>query len=63
MPIPGFVAPEDIVRVGLDRHGFSYHSPEQLNAALAAAGFRPGALRLGSDSRGKFFVVSAEREA
>jgi arsenite methyltransferase len=57
----GFVAPEDIVRVGLDRHGFSHHSPEELNAALAVAGFRSEALRSGSDSRGTFFVLSAER--
>ncbi len=59
----GFVAPEDIVRAGLDRHGFSHHSPEQLNAALMVAGFQPTSLRSGEDSRGSFFVVSAERAA
>ena len=57
----GYVSPEDIIRAGLDRHGFFYHSPEQLDAALTAAGFRPQALRSGSDSRGTHFVSSAER--
>jgi arsenite methyltransferase len=57
----GFLSPEDIVRAGLDRHGFSRHSPGDLNAALLVAGFTPKGLRSGSDSRGTFFVISAER--
>jgi ubiquinone/menaquinone biosynthesis C-methylase UbiE len=57
----GFVSPEDIVKAGLDRYGFSYHSPEELNAALVLAGFEPKGLRSGSDSRGTFYVVTAER--
>jgi SAM-dependent methyltransferase len=31
----GFVSADDIVRAGLDRHGFAYHSTEQLEAAGA----------------------------
>jgi len=57
----GFVAPEDIVDAGLDRHGFSHHSPEELSGALVAAGFQPQGLRSGVDSRGTFHVLSAER--
>jgi arsenite methyltransferase len=57
----GFVAPQDLLRAGLDRHGFSPHSPEVLSAALSASGFEPQELRSGSDSRGTFFVLCAER--
>ncbi len=57
----GFVSPEYIVRAGLDRHGFSYHSPDELNAAFGRAGFRPQRVRTGSDSRGTLYVSSAER--
>jgi len=57
----GFVSADDMVRDGLDRHGFACHSPEQLTAAVAAASFRVRRLRSGSDSRGTFHVLAAER--
>ncbi len=57
----GFVSPKDIVKAGLDRHGFSYHSPEELGSALVHASFQPRGLRSGSDSRGTFYVITAER--
>jgi arsenite methyltransferase len=57
----GFVAVEDITRAGLDRHGFLRHSPDELKAALVAAGFRPGSLRSGTDTRGTFYSLSVER--
>ena len=59
--VVGFVSPEDIVRDGLDRHGFARHSPEELTLALRAASFTVGQLRSGSDSRGTFHVLAAER--
>jgi ubiquinone/menaquinone biosynthesis C-methylase UbiE len=57
----GFVSPDDIRRDGLHRHGFAQHSPEQLTEALRVASFTVGQLRSGSDSRGAFYVITAER--
>ncbi len=57
----GFVSPDDIVRDGLHRHGFARHSAEELTLALRAASFTVGQLRSGSDSRGTFHVLGAER--
>jgi len=51
----GFVA-------GLDRHGFTAHSPDELKSALVAAGFRHGSLRSGADTRGSFYSLVVERE-
>jgi arsenite methyltransferase len=57
----GFVSAEDTKRVGLDRHGFAVHSTGDLSSALVAGGFRPGSPRSGSDARGTFLSLSAER--
>jgi len=57
----GFMSPDDIVRDGLDRHGFACHSPGQLTDALVAASFEVKQLRSGTDSRGTFYVLAAER--
>ena len=57
----GFVSADDMVRDGLDRHGFACHSTEQLTTAVAAASFYVRGLRSGSDSRGTFYVLTAER--
>ncbi len=57
----GFMSAEDISRAGLDRHGFSRHSPEELKSALVATHFRPGSLRSGTDARGTFYSLVAER--
>jgi arsenite methyltransferase len=59
--VVGFVSPDDIVRDGLDRHGFARHSAEELETALEAASFAARELRSGSDSRGTFYVLAAER--
>jgi arsenite methyltransferase len=59
----GFVAAEDLTRAGLDRHGFLGHSADELMAALLAAGFQPGSLRSGTDTRGTFCSLTAERRA
>lgn len=59
----GFMAPEDLRRDGLDKHGFSTHSPDELTAALVAAGFSPGSLRSGRDTRGQFYSLAAGRDA
>ncbi len=58
----GFVSPDDIRRDGLDRHGFAHHSPEQLTEALGVSSFAVGHLRSGCDSRGTFYVMTAERD-
>jgi SAM-dependent methyltransferase len=57
----GFVSADDMVRDGLDRHGFACHSTDQLAAALAAASYHVRRLRSGTDSRGTFYVLTAER--
>jgi arsenite methyltransferase len=59
--VVGFVSPDDIVRDGLHRHGFARHSTEELTIALRVASFSVGQLRSGSDSRGTFYVLAAER--
>jgi len=57
----GFVSADDMVRDGLDRHGFACHSAEQLTASATAASFHVRRMRSGSDSRGTFYVLTAER--
>jgi hypothetical protein len=59
--VPGFMSADDISRAGLDRHGFSRHSPEELKSALVVAHFRPGSLRSGTDTRGTFYSLAAQR--
>jgi arsenite methyltransferase len=59
----GFADPDDIRRDGLDKQGFSTHTPDQLRAALVAAGFSPGPLRSGRDTRGVIHSLVAERDA
>ena len=57
----GFLSASDIARAGLDRHGFSLHSLEELKEALAAARFKPGLPRSRSDLRGTLYSLVAER--
>ena len=57
----GFLSASDIARAGLDRHGFSLHSLEELKEALAAARFKPGSPRSRSDLRGTLYSLVAER--
>jgi len=57
----GFVSAEDVVRAGLDRHGFAHHSTGELTAALQAASFEVKQLRSGTDARGTFHVLTAQR--
>jgi arsenite methyltransferase len=57
----GFLSAADIARAGLDRHGFSLHSLEELKGALAAARFRPGLARSRSGLRGTLYSLVAER--
>jgi len=57
----GVVSADDMVRNGLDHHGFACHSNQQLEAALAAASFQVRRVRSGSDSRGTFYAFTAER--
>lgn len=59
----GFVSSDDVRRAGLDQQGFIPYSSDEVAAALAAQGFRPGSLQSGSDVRGTFFAFSAERSA
>jgi ubiquinone/menaquinone biosynthesis C-methylase UbiE len=57
----GFMSAEAIQSAGLDRHGFACHSTEQMEKALVAAGFNVTQLRSGSDWRGTFYAMAAER--
>lgn len=57
----GFMSADDIVRGGLDRQGFACHSTEQMEKALAAASFDVSQLKSGSDWRGTFYAMTAER--
>jgi arsenite methyltransferase len=57
----GFVSPDDLIREGLDREGFSVYSSDDLRSALVKTGFQPGSLRSGTDRRGKFHSLVAER--
>jgi arsenite methyltransferase len=58
----GFMSAADIIRAGLDRHGFSLHSLEDLKAALAAARFMPVSLRSRDDLRGTLYSLATERQ-
>jgi SAM-dependent methyltransferase len=57
----GFVAAEDVRGAGLDQQGFSPYSQAETESALDAAGFQPGRIRSGADSRGTFSSLVAER--
>lgn len=57
----GFTSDEEMRRAGLDRQGFTPYSSQELTTALLQHGFRPGMLRKGSDIRGTFFALAAER--
>ena len=57
----GFFSDDDFRRLGFDELGFVPYSPDELSAALSAGGFRPGLLQSGSDVRGTFFTLTAER--
>ena len=59
----GFTSIDDVRSAGLDRLGFMPRSSDELALALAAHGFRPGLLQSGSDRRGTFFALTAERIA
>jgi arsenite methyltransferase len=59
----GFVSAEHIRSAGLDQRGFKAYSIEELSVTLTAQGFRPGKLQSGSDKRGTFYVLDAERMA
>ncbi len=59
----GFASSDDIVRMGLHRRGFAVHSADELKVALTAACFRVTHLRSGSDIRGTFYALTAERAA
>ena len=59
----GFTSIDDVRSAGLDRLGFMPRSSDELAVALAAQGFRPGLLQSGSDRRGTFFALTAERIA
>jgi ubiquinone/menaquinone biosynthesis C-methylase UbiE len=59
----GFMSADDIVRGGLDRHGFACHSTEQMEKALAAASFEVSRLTSGSDWRGTFYAMTAVRSS
>jgi arsenite methyltransferase len=57
----GLLSADDIIRAGLDRHGFSLHSLEELESALIAARFSPGHSRSARDLRGTLYTVVAKR--
>jgi len=57
----GFTSDEDMRRAGLDQHGFRPYSADELREALVGQGFRPGQVRSGSDARGTFYALAAER--
>ena len=57
----GFTADKDVRAAGLDQRGFSAYSLEELTEALVGRGFQPGLLESGSDARGTFFALTAER--
>lgn len=58
----GYTADKDIRGAGLDQRGFIPYSTKELKDALVSQGFEPGLLRSGSDKRGDYFVLTAQRE-
>jgi SAM-dependent methyltransferase len=57
----GYTADKDVRAAGLDQCGFIPYSTEELKVALMARGFTPGVLQSGSDNRGDYFVLTAQR--
>ncbi|MCX6168127.1 MAG: class I SAM-dependent methyltransferase [Ignavibacteriales bacterium] len=57
----GYTADKDVSGAGLDKCGFIPYSTEELKVALVARGFTPGLLQMGSDKRGNYFVLTAQR--
>ena len=57
----GYVADKDVRGAGLDQCGFIPYSTDELKVALVTRGFQPGSLQAGSDKRGDYFVLTAQR--
>jgi SAM-dependent methyltransferase len=57
----GYTAGKNVREAGLDKCGFIPYSTDELKAALVARGFKPGLLQSGSDKRGDYFVLTAQR--
>ena len=59
--ILGYPADQAIRDAGLEQRGFLAYSTDELKTGLLAQGFVPGLLQSGSDVRGNFWVLTAER--
>jgi ubiquinone/menaquinone biosynthesis C-methylase UbiE len=59
--ILGYTADKEVRGAGLDQCGFIPYSTDELKVALVARGFKPGSLQSGSDKRGAYFVLTAQR--
>jgi len=59
--ILGYPAEQAVRDAGLDQRGFLPYSSDELKTALVAQSFVPGLLQSGSDVRGTFWVLTAER--
>jgi SAM-dependent methyltransferase len=59
----GYTAGKDVRIAGLDKCGFIPYSTDELRVALIARGFKPGLLQSGSDKRGDYLVLTAQRTA
>jgi ubiquinone/menaquinone biosynthesis C-methylase UbiE len=59
--ILGYTADKDVHGAGLDQCGFIPYSTDELKVALVARGFKPGLLQSGSDKRGAYCVLTAQR--
>jgi SAM-dependent methyltransferase len=57
----GYTGDKDVRGAGLDQCGFIPYSTDELKVALVARGFKPGLLQSGSDKRGAFLVLTAQR--
>ena len=57
----GYTSDTEMRRAGLDQHGFRPYSTDELERALTENGFRPAEARSGSDARGTFYALAAER--
>jgi ubiquinone/menaquinone biosynthesis C-methylase UbiE len=60
--ILGFTDDKDLVGAGLDKRGFLIYSIDDLKAAFTSQKFIPGSLESGSDARGTFYSLTAERK-
>jgi arsenite methyltransferase len=59
--ILGYPSAQAVRDAGLDQRGFLAYSTDELKTGLVAQGFVPGRLLSGSDVRGAFAVLTAER--